>query len=89
MLQKYSECNYNNYFEFLYWRWFEMKKWEKYTSEMDPHKFSFAVDSLHHLASLWACEDSLWHHHPKSHPSIFVFQDLHYQREKGSFQNDN
>ena len=55
-------------------RWFEMKKLEKYASEMTLHKFSFALESLHSLACFWAYEDGLWRRHPKSQIANFVFK---------------
>ena len=48
---------------------------------MAPHKFSFALDSLHSRAYFWSCEDSLWRRHPESHIASFVFQDLQSQRD--------
>ena len=48
--QKYSEWNYNNYYNIVDQWWFEMKILEKYASGMAPHKFSFALDSLHSFA---------------------------------------
>ena len=58
-LQKYSECNYNNYFEIIDRRWFDMKCLEAYSSGMSTHHFSFALDSLHYLACFWVCGDGL------------------------------
>ena len=49
-LQKYSEWNYNNYFEIVDQRWFETKNLEKCASGMAPQKFTFALESIHSLA---------------------------------------
>ena len=48
-----------------------------------PSKNSFALDLLHPLACLWACEDGLWRRHPKSKIASFVFQYLKSHRENG------
>ena len=45
--QNYSEWNYNNYFEILDRRWFDMKKLEKYASGMSPQNiFCSGLTSL-------------------------------------------
>ena len=62
-------------------QWFEMKTLEKYSGGMAPHKFSFALESLHFLDCFWACEDGLRRRHPKSQIASFVFQELHYPRD--------
>ena len=81
--QKYPEWNYNNYFEILDWRWFEMKFLEKYASGMALNTFSIALGFLHSIACFWSCEEGLWRCHPESQISIFVFQYLHSQRDNG------
>ena len=58
--QKYSEWNYKNYLRIVDRRWFDMTNLENYASGMDPHKFSFDMESLHSLSCFWACEDGLW-----------------------------
>ena len=60
-----------------------METLDKYASGMTLYKFSFAVDSLHSLDCLWACEDGIWRNSNKSHMGSFLFQDLHYQRDNG------
>ena len=60
-----------------------MKNLDKYASGMAPHKFSFALDSLHSLACFWACGGGLWRRRPKYQIANFVFQDLQYQRDNG------
>ena len=81
--QKYSEWNYKNYFRIVERRWFDMKNLENYASGMDPHKFSFDMESLNSLSCFWACEYVLWRRHTNSKIASFVFQDLKYQRENG------
>ena len=83
-LQKYSEWNYNNYFEIVDRRWSEKKSLDKYTRGMAPHKFYFALDSLHYLACFWECEYILWHLHQKSQIASILFQYLHSQRGNGA-----
>ena len=81
--QKYSEQNYNNYFEIVDWRWFEIKNMDKYASGMSPQKNKFSLKSLHSLSCFWACEYVLWRRHTNYKIASFVFQDLKYQRENG------
>ena len=62
-----------------------MKTFEKYASGMDPHKFSFVLESLQSLACFWACKGGLWRRHPKYQIASFMFQYLHYQRDNGFY----
>ena len=44
-----------------------------------------ALDSLHYIDYLWACEDGLWYRHPEFKIAGFLFKDLKYQRESGVY----
>ena len=78
--QNYSEWNYNNYFEVVDQRWFEMKFLENYSSGMDLQNKYFALDSLYSLYCFCECEDGLWRRHLKYQIAIFVFQYQHSRR---------
>ena len=88
---KYSEWNYNNYFGIMERRWFDMKTLEKYAHGMSPHFFLFAMDSLHSLAYLWACEDGLWRRHfniiKKCGQKVSKKGDVYYEKQTESVNN--
>ena len=63
-----------------------MKNLEKYASGMSPHKFTFALKSLHSLACFWAREYGLWRRHPKYQIESFLFQYLYSHRENGVYK---
>ena len=79
--QKYLEWNYNNSYNTLDQRWFDMKKIGSLCNWNGFAQICFALDSLHSLACFWAYEYVLWRLHPKYQIDSFVFQDLHSQKE--------
>ena len=87
--QNYSEWNYNNYFEIVDRRWFDMKFLEKYASGMVPQNFSFALVSLHSLAFFLGMQGRPMAPSSQISDRQFFVSRPALSEEQRSFHNDN